>query len=122
MQRADILSDLKVDHDITVVTMGWLREEFNPEWNRLSARRADEISDWLFKQGIGHLPAWLPPKDKEEVILYRRASYIGVIIDAARLDGEFTGHVGVAADFLLAAAVKLGSTVPPEIVMPDSTD
>ncbi|QEV20258.1 hypothetical protein [Streptomyces alboniger] len=106
-QRAAIPSELDADHGVTAVTMGWLRERYNPEWGRLSASRASEISRWLTTQEIAHIPSSLPSREVEEVVLYRPSSRIGVYINAARLDGPFEHRPAAAAYFLQDIARRL---------------
>jgi len=106
-KRAAILSELDANHGVTAVSMGWLRERYNPEWGRLSASRAAEISRWLLKQEVAHLPASLPSREAEEVVLYRPSSPVGVYINAARLEGPFKHRPAAAAYFLQDIAQRL---------------
>ncbi|MET7356918.1 hypothetical protein ABZS76_00580 [Streptomyces sp. NPDC005562] len=106
-RRAGILRELEADNGVTAVSMGWLREHYDPEWGRLSASRAAEISRWLTSQEIAHLPSPLPSREVEEVVLYRPSSKIGVYINAARLEGPFKHHPAAAAYFLRDVALKL---------------
>lgn len=87
--------------------MGWLRELYDSEWGRLSASRAAEISRWLAKHEVAHLPSPLPSREVEEVVLYRPSSPIGVYINAARLEGPFKHRPAAAAYFLQDIAQKL---------------
>jgi hypothetical protein len=109
-RRADILSAIDADHGVTAVSMGWLREVYDPEWGRLSASRAAEISRWLAKHEVAHLPVSLPPREVEEVVLYRPSSPVGVYINAARLEGPFKHRPAAAAYFLQGIAQRLSRT------------
>ena len=99
-KRDAILAQLDVDQGVTAVSMGWLRKQYEPEWERLSAGRAAEISSWLAKREIRHLPSPLPSREIEEVLLYKPSSHIGVYISAARLEGPFE-HQPAAAAYIL---------------------
>ncbi|MGW5248287.1 hypothetical protein ACWEQN_31450 [Streptomyces sp. NPDC004129] len=109
-RRADILSAIDADHGVTAVSMGWLRELYNSEWGRLSTSRAAEISRWLAKQEVAHLPSLLPSRETEEVVLYRPSSPVGVYINAARLEGPFKQRPAAAAYFLRDIAQRLSPT------------
>ncbi|MFF8641712.1 hypothetical protein [Streptomyces sp. NPDC015345] len=113
-RRAAILSELEADHGVTAVTMGWLRERYDPEWGRLSTSRAAEISRWLAKQEIAHLPSPLPSREVEEVVLYKPSSPVGVYINAARLEGPFEHRPAAAAFFLQDIAQRLTSAAQAE--------
>ncbi|MGY0058431.1 hypothetical protein ACWY4P_18065 [Streptomyces sp. LZ34] len=106
-QRDAIRSRVDEDHGVTAVSMGWLREHYEPEWGRLSVGRAAEISAWLKKSEIMYLPSPLPPRETAEVMLYRPQSPVGAYISAARLEGVFEGHPEAAADFLGSLADRL---------------
>ncbi|MET9772705.1 hypothetical protein ABZ023_00390 [Streptomyces sp. NPDC006367] len=113
-QRAAILSEIDADRGVTSVSMGWLRERYDPEWGRLSASRAAEISRWLVKQEVAHLPSPLPSREVEEVVLYRPSSPVGVYINAARLEGPFKHRPAAAAYFLQGIAQRLSGTAQTE--------
>ncbi|WP_063727802.1 hypothetical protein [Streptomyces sp. RTd22] len=109
-QRRDtILSELEEHLWVASVSMGWLREHYEPEWGRLSTARAAEISNWLLKHEIRHLPSPLPSRETEKVMLYKPTSLIGVYIAAARLEGPFERHPESAAYFLGSLAERLDS-------------
>lgn len=106
-RRAAILNELEAGHGVTAVSMGWLRECYDPEWGRLSASRAAEISRWLAKQEVAHLPSPLPSRETEEVVLYMPSSPVGVYINAARLEGPFKQRPAAAAYLLQGIAQRL---------------
>ncbi|GHD59254.1 hypothetical protein GCM10010336_09660 [Streptomyces goshikiensis] len=87
--------------------MGWLREHYDSDWGRLSTARAAEISAWLTRRDIRHLPSPLPSRETAEVMLYKPDSRIGVYINAARLEGPFTNRPAGAVDILSALADRL---------------
>ncbi|TVL94155.1 hypothetical protein [Streptomyces sp. SAJ15] len=93
---------------IMSVDMGWLLHHYEPAWNRLSRDRAGEISAWLQKHELEHLPSPLPARRSEQVMLYKPKSPIGAYINAARLEGPFERHPGAAAEFLGRLAQDLG--------------
>ncbi|MYS19601.1 MULTISPECIES: hypothetical protein [unclassified Streptomyces] len=109
-QRDEILAAIDADHGVTAVSMGWLRELYDSEWGRLSTGRAAEISRWLAKHEVAHLPSPLPSREADEVVLYRPASPVGVYISAARLEGPFEHRPGAAAYFLQVVAKSLNGT------------
>lgn len=106
-QRDAIRSRVDEHHGVTAVSMGWLRDHYEPEWGRLSAGRAAEISAWLEKAELKHLPSPLPPRETAEIMLYRPQSTVGAYINAARLEGVFQGRPEAAAGFLGMLADRL---------------
>lgn len=109
-QRAEILGAIDADNGVTAVSMGWLRELYDSEWGRLSAGRAAEISSWLTKHEVAHLPSPLPTREADEVVLYRPLSPVGVYINAARLEGPFQHRPGAAVYFLQDVAQRLNGS------------
>ncbi len=106
-ERDAITARLDTGRGVTAVSMGWLRERYKPDWGRLSNARATEISAWLSKRDIRHLPSPLPSRETAEIMLYKPDSPIGVYINAARLEGPFTNRPARAVDILSALADRL---------------
>ncbi|GFE25690.1 hypothetical protein [Streptomyces nigrescens] len=106
-RRPEILAHLKDKHGIDCVTMAWLRNRFNPDWDKLSRPRADEISGWLKAEMVLHQPAVLPSRDTEQVTLYSLNSRVGMLIAAARGDGPFADSTSWATRYLQAHASNL---------------
>ncbi|MFH8405280.1 hypothetical protein ACH4FX_10965 [Streptomyces sp. NPDC018019] len=101
--REAIWRELDNGNGVAAVSMGWLREQYNSDWNRLSLGRATEISKWLTGDGIAHLPTPMPSREAEDVLLYQRESPIGLLIRAARLEPPFAENPVAAAYFLSGA-------------------
>src|SRR5690606_41492208 len=103
----DSLRGIAGGDGVDAVCMEWLLALCDCEWGRLSAGRAAEISRWLAKHEVAHLPSALPSREVEEVLLYRPAAPIGVYINAARLEGPFKHRPAAAAYFLQDIAQRL---------------
>lgn len=106
-RRDAILKMLDEGRGVTAVSMGWLRDQYEPEWIRLSAARVVEIGEWLTQREIRYLPAPLPSRETAEVMLYKPSSPIGTYISAARLEGVFEKHPTTAAFMLSTLSDKL---------------
>ncbi|WP_206506993.1 hypothetical protein [Streptomyces chrestomyceticus] len=106
---------------VAAVSMGWLREQYNGEWGRLSIGRAAEISKWLTDDGVAHLPSPMPSREAEDVLLYKRESPIGLLIRAARMEPPFAENP-VAAAYFLSAVHSNSSTGAPDSGVGPSTD
>ncbi|MEU4201028.1 hypothetical protein AB0B79_33000 [Streptomyces sp. NPDC039022] len=100
--REAVWRELDNGNGVAAVSMGWLREQYNAEWGRLSIGRAAEISKWLIDDGIAHLPSPMPSREAEDVMLYKRESPVGLLIRAARLEPPFAEKPVAAAYFLSA--------------------
>ncbi|QSY50200.1 MULTISPECIES: hypothetical protein [Streptomyces] len=106
-RRDVILTMLDEERGVTAVSMGWLRDQYEPEWIRLSTARVVEIGEWLTQREIRYLPSPLPSRETEEVMLYRPSSLIGTYISAARMEGIFAKHPTTAAYMLGELSKKL---------------
>lgn len=119
--REGVWWELDNGNGVAAVSMGWLREQYNGEWGRLSIGRAAEISKWLTDDGIAHLPSPMPSREAEDVLLYKRESPIGLLIRAARMEPPFAENP-VAAAYFLSAVHSSSSTGAPDPSVGPSTD
>lgn len=103
-RRPEILAHLTDKHGVDRVTMAWLRNRFNTDWDKLSRPRADEISAWLQAEMVLHQPAVLPSRDTEKVTVYLLNSQVGMLIAAARGDGPFADNASFATLYMQAHA------------------
>ncbi|KIZ16812.1 hypothetical protein [Streptomyces natalensis] len=99
-RRPEILAHLKAQNGIARETMAWLRNRFDPSWDKLSKPRSADISAWLQAQKILHQPAELPSRETEKVTLYSLDSVVGMVVAAARVEGPFSGNASFAHLFL----------------------
>ncbi|NEW74988.1 hypothetical protein [Streptomyces rhizosphaericus] len=106
-RRSEILEHIQAGHGITRVTMGWLRNRYDTDWDKLSRGRADEIAKWLQSQQILHAPAELPSRETGHAMLYSLQSSIGILVAAARGESLFEDNPNGAMLFLEGFAKKL---------------
>ncbi|MFD9511907.1 hypothetical protein [Streptomyces mirabilis] len=88
-RRSEILEHLEAEHGLARVTMAWVRNRYDTNWDKLSRPRADAIAGWLESEGILYQPAELPSRETEYVTLYSQRTSIGVFMAAARGEGIF---------------------------------
>lgn len=112
-RQSEILEQIKAGHGITRVTMGWLRNRYDTDWDKLSRGRADEISKWLQTQQVLHAPDELPSRETGHAMLYSLQSSIGVLVAAARGESIFEDNPAGAMLFLEGFAKKLASEDDP---------
>ena len=115
-RRSEILEYLEAEHGLARVTMAWVRNRYDINWDKLSRLRADAIAKWLKSEGILYQPAELPSRETEYVTLYSQRTGIGVFMAAARGEGFFEENPVAALLMLQSYAASLAKKETSEII------